>query len=247
MVVERADAATLALRSIREETGIPLHTWLRFLKRLAELLGENNHPGEVTIDQAVTDEMRLQGKIVPSGLIPERLSRLIPAERLRRALKPGVPVVPDQKLGERLKAWLETGKYELDDLFREDYVPVGNFWTTWTSVLEEALAATGLDDVCDRLAAAGIRECDWVVELRYSRESVPEAFHKPTLLDAGDMSGFRPTEDSEPMGWTRQPRTGERGFPEVVHRPVPMGRMEAVLTRGHRKRDLPEPEEESAS
>ncbi|MFC2155906.1 hypothetical protein ACFLRB_05405, partial [Acidobacteriota bacterium] len=218
------------------------HIWKQFFENLIERL-KFGDTGLGALKNAITDDMLLQGPKVNIEDLEDVFLRLIKIRSLlKRYVKSNIPIFKGQRGEEQLAMYINDGTVTIEKHFKDVKLqgkrPI--IWATFAEDVEKELNINeNIDDLCDRLGLSDFNRCDQVAELRYDANKI-ENQRVSTVVDAGENHAFYPSMKGDPFGDTRDLKNNREGFPEIVHGPIDIKKIDYIRSLGHKIRDASE-------
>ncbi|MDQ1353754.1 MAG: hypothetical protein QG657_4061, partial [Acidobacteriota bacterium] len=110
-------------------------------------------------------------------------------------------------------------------------------WATFAVPVENYYNMNlNIDDLCDRLGLRDFNKCDYVVKVLYNLNKI-EKLRLPNIIDAGVNPAFFPSGEEDQIGYTHDLRNNLGGFPEIVHEPIAIKKIDSIGYLGHKTRN----------
>jgi hypothetical protein len=237
--IKRISLGKRIIENFEKDPHVPNHIWIRFLKNLLNCIKEEIKDLD-SIRKAITDDMLLNGPDVGKKELGDSLLRLITIKSLlKRYVKESIPIFKDKISEEKVGQWINDGTITIEKHFKDAQLrgerPIS--WATFVENVDDDLVINGnIDDLCDRLGLMGFNKCDYVLELRYNVDKIKK-FRLPTVIDAEINAAFCPSSEEDRVGYTHDLKNNCEGFPEVIHEPIDIKKIDSIRYLGHKNRN----------
>lgn len=225
--------------NFEKDPHVPDHICEKFFKNLAFRIKEGYNSFDA-VSYSITDDMLLQGPRIEPKCHGETFFTLVKMrDLLKNFLKPGIPIFKDQHEQEQIAKWINGGVITIERHFKDKKLrgarPIA--WATYAEAIDKEFNINdNIDDLCDRLGLMDFNRCDWVVELRYDKNKI-ENPRIPSVIDAALNPTFCPSDEGDPYGYNWDLKSNREGFPEIVHEPVDIKKIDSIRCLGHKTRD----------
>lgn len=227
------------IENFEKDPHVPDHICEQFFKNLITRIKEGDNSIDA-IRLSIVNDMLLQGPPVKPKELGENLLRLETIRNLKnRYIKENLPFFNDKDSLEKIKILMENGSINIEKHFKDIKLqgirPL--VWATYAEAVENEFNLNdNIDELCDRLGLCDCNRCDDVAELRYDKNKV-ENYRLPTVIDAGENHVFNPSNEEDPVGYTWDLKNKREGFPEIIHNPIDIKKIDSIRYLGHKSRN----------